>query len=129
MKKVFLSLLGLAAVLCVACGSNKAIDQQKALLNSGIVKIDSITTMEQFQAYQQEFAAAQAAFATENAEALQAEISAEDATAISELSATWSSKMQAKGDSLVAAQAAADTAAIAAALAAEVAAATAVVKK
>lgn len=121
-------MLALAAVVFVACGSNKVIEQQKAMLSSGIAKIDSINTMEQFQAYQQEFTAAQTAFMTENAEALQAKVSEEDAAAIAELSATWSTKMQAKGDSLVAAQIAADTAAVAAALAAEQAAA-AVVKK
>lgn len=110
MKKVFLSILALAAVLFVACGSNKVIDQQKALWSSGIAKIDSITTMEQFQAYQQEFMEAQSAFMTENAEAFQAEVSEQDAAAISELSEVWSAKMQAKGDSLVRAQIAADTA-------------------
>ena len=112
MKKVFLSMLALAAVVFVACGSNKVIEQQKQMLTAGIAKIDSITTMEQFQAYQQEFAAAQAAFMTENAEALQAKVSEEDAKAIADLSAQWSTKMQAKGDSLVAAQIAADTVAI-----------------
>lgn len=109
MKKVFLSALVLAAVLFVACGSNKAIEQQKELWNSSIAKLDSITTMEQFQTYQEEFLADQAAYMAEHAETLKEGVTEEELAEVSALSVLWSEKMQAKNDSLVAAMSAVDS--------------------
>ncbi|MEF9949673.1 MAG: hypothetical protein RR980_00900 [Mucinivorans sp.] len=110
MKKIFLSLLALVALTVVACGPNKAVEAQKTLLTESIAKIDSIQTMADFQAFQQEFAAQQSAFMTENADAMkEVEAGSEEAKVLEDLNAQWVAKMQSKSDELVALQMAADS--------------------
>lgn len=114
MKNIFLSLLALVTLTMVACGPNKVVEAQKTILTESISGIDSIKTMDDFQVFQQDFAAKQQTFLTENADALKdIEADAEQTKAISDLQTQWVAKMQDKAQELIAAQMAAQTDSIA----------------